>query len=230
LVTEPGPAAAPAPSSGRAAFAISQSYYYLAAVVGIGLLLGGVIGALIGVREWILPSAQDPTGSPFLEGSSRDAIRGILGGLAFALPGALLFWWHLREARRREGVSLAGVAWGSALYFHLVAFVALMIAVGGVIGTLHSLADAAVPDCFEAPTHLLPPTDISPIPGAGEASAASRSVRFDTFRQCYPLASVSLRSALDGLIVAVVAGATWIWHLRRGRSLAGIPGTSETAG
>jgi hypothetical protein len=183
-------------------------------------LLGGVIGALIGVREWILPSGQDPTGSPFLGGSSRDAIGGILGGLAFAIPGALLFWWHLREARRREDVALAGVSWGSSLYFHLVAFVALMIAVGGVFGTLHSVADAAVPDCFEAPTHVLPPTDFTPIPGTStEEASVLEQVPIDTFRQCYPPVSVSLRSALDGLIVAAVAGATWIWHLRRGRRL-----------
>jgi hypothetical protein len=223
LVTEPGPAAAP--SSARAAFAISQSYYYLAAVVGVGLLLGGVIGSLIGVRQWILPAGPDPAGSPFLEGGSRDAIRGILGGLAFAIPGALLFWRHLREARRREAVGLAGVSWGSALYFHLVAFVALMIAVGGVTGTLHSLADAAFPDCFESPTHLLPPTDVMPIPGtsAGEASLAPQPVPIGTFRECYPPSSVSLRSALDGLIVAAVAGATWVWHLRRGRRLGAAP-------
>ena len=220
MVTEPDPAAAPAPSAGRAAFAISQSYYYLAAVVGVGLLLGGVIGALIGVREWILPSGQDPTGSPFLQGSSREAIRGILGGLAFAIPGALLFWWHLREARRREDLTLAGVSWGSSLYFHLVAFVALMIAVGGVIGTLHSVADAAVPDCFEAPRHVLPPTDITPIAGTStEEASVLEQVPIGTFRQCYPPVSVSLRSALDGLIVSAVAGATWIWHLRRGRRL-----------
>ena len=229
MVTEPDPAAAPAPSAGRAAFAISQSYYYLAAVVGVGLLLGGVIGALIGVREWIFPSGLDPTGSPFLEGSSRDAIRGILGGLAFAIPGALLFWWHLREARRREDMALVGVSWGSSLYFHLVAFVALMIAVGGVIGTLHSLADAAVPDCFDAPTHVLPPTDITPIPGTStEEASVLEQVPFDTFRQCYPPVSVSLRSALDGLIVAAVAGATWIWHLRRGRRL-GVAGAEPGA-
>jgi hypothetical protein len=223
LVTEPGPAAAPSPA--RAAFAISQSYYYLAAVVGVGLLLGGVIGALIGVRQWILPAGPDPTGSPFLEGSSRDAIRGILGGLAFAIPGALLFWWHFREARRREAVGLAGVSWGSALYFYLVAFVAVTIAVGGVIGTLHSLADAAFPDCFERPTHLLPPTDVMPTPGtaAGEASLAPQPVPIGTFRECYPPSSVSLRSALDGLIVAAVAGATWVWHLRRGRRLGATP-------
>jgi Domain of unknown function (DUF5671) len=219
LVTQPGPAAAP--SSGRAAFAISQSYYYLAAVVGVGLLLGGVIGALIGVRQWILPAGPDPTGSPFLEGSSRDAIRGILGGLAFAIPGGVVSWWHLREARRRDAVRIADVSWGSALYFHLVAFVALTIAVGGAIGTLHSLADAAFPDCFEEPTQVLRPSDVMPIPGtaAGEASLAPQPVPIGTFRECYPPSSVSLRSALDGLIVAAVAGATWAWHLRRGRRL-----------
>jgi hypothetical protein len=192
-------------------------------VVGVGLLLGGAIGALIGVRQWILPAAQDPTSSPILEGGSHDAIRGILGGLAFAVPGAVLFWWHLREARRREGVRSAGVSWGSALYFHLVAFVALVIAVGGVIGTLHSLADAAFPECFSSPTHVLPPIDVSPGISNGVASAAPEVIEISPLRECYPPVSVSLRSALDGLIVAAVAGATWVWHLRRGRRLTTTP-------
>ncbi len=35
--------------------------------------------------------------------------------------------------------------------------------------------------------------------------------------ECYPSTSEALRSALDGVIVASVAGAAWVWHLRRGR-------------
>jgi hypothetical protein len=35
--------------------------------------------------------------------------------------------------------------------------------------------------------------------------------------QCYPASSEAIRSIIDGVIVASVAGATWLWHLRRGR-------------
>jgi hypothetical protein len=37
--------------------------------------------------------------------------------------------------------------------------------------------------------------------------------------ECYPSTSEALRSALDAGIVAVVAGAAWLWHLRRGRRI-----------
>ncbi len=35
--------------------------------------------------------------------------------------------------------------------------------------------------------------------------------------QCYPPSSEAIRSVVDGVIVASVAGVTWVWHLRRGR-------------
>jgi hypothetical protein len=227
LVAEPAPAARPAPFSGKAAYVISQTYYYVAAVVGVGLLLGGVIATLIGLREWIFPATPEAGGSPFIEGGSDDAVRAILGGLAFAIPGGLVFWWHLREARRREPAAVPGVFWGSALYFHLVAFVALAIALGGTISTLHSLIDAAIPRCFDSPEVVLDPTTlpgVSPgIEGGGEP------LTLQPIRECYPPVSVSLRSAVDGLIVAGVAGATWAWHLRRGRRLTAPPAAGSSS-
>jgi hypothetical protein len=77
-VSDPEPESDPAPFSGRAAFAISQSYYYLAAVIGVGLLLGGVIETLIGFRELILPAASGGGGGPYVEtadSASRDDSR-----------------------------------------------------------------------------------------------------------------------------------------------------------
>jgi hypothetical protein len=216
LVARPDPVVRP-PFSGKAAYAISQSYYYVTAVVGVGLLLGGVIATLLGLRQWIFPATPDLPDSPFLEGGSDDAIRSILGGLAFAIPGALTFWWHLREARRREPVAVAGIFWGSALYFHLVAFIALMIALGGAIETLHALIDVAIPHCFEAPSDLvIDPNTLPTVVPEGEIATGSI---VEAIRECYPPSSVALRNALDGLIVAGVAGGTWAWHLRRGRRL-----------
>jgi hypothetical protein len=36
-------------------------------------------------------------------------------------------------------------------------------------------------------------------------------------QECYPPSSEAIRSVVDGVIVASVAGVTWLWHLRRGR-------------
>jgi uncharacterized protein DUF5671 len=228
VVAEAGAATHPGPFSGKAAYVISQSYYYVAAVVGVGLLLGGVIATLIGLREWIFPVTPNAGGSPFLEEGSDDAIRSILGGLAFAIPGGLTFWWHLREARRREPVAAAGVFWGSALYFHLVAFVALVIALGGAIATLHALIDVAVPQCFESASAIAP-LDPSTLPGASPGGDPITIGGIEPIRECYPSRSEALRNALDGLIVAGVAGATWLWHLRRGRRLTPPPAAEATA-
>ena len=224
MVAEPD-ASHPGPFSGKAAFVISQSYYYVAAVVGVGLLLGGVIATLIGLREWIFPVTPEANGSPFLEGSD-DAIRSILGGLAFAIPGGLTFWWHLREARGREPIAVAGVFWGSALYFHLVAFVALVIALGGAIETLHALIDVAVPQCFGPEQGYV--LDPSTIPGAETGADPITVGGIEPIRECYPSSSEALRNALDGLIVAGVAGATWVWHLRRGRRLTAPPSAERS--
>jgi len=224
-VSDPEPERDPAPFSGRAAFAISQSYYYLAAVIGVGLLLGGVIETLIGLRELVLPSAE---GGPFggtVDTSSRDALRSVLGGLAFVIPGGFVCLWHIREARRREVRTVPGTFWGSALYFHLVALVSLSIAVGGTISLLNSLRDAAVPRCYSTPELIIPALDGSSVPGVGSGpiTVSPASDLFPTRRECDPPRSDSLRSAVDALIVTGVAGATWVWHLRRGRRIDAAP-------
>ena len=180
-----------------------------------------MIAALIGFRQWIFPVTPDAAGSPFLEGGSDDAIRSILGGLAFAIPGGLTFRWHLREARRRERAGTAGVFWGSALYFHLVAFVALAIALGGTIALLHSLIDVAVPQCFDLPEVVIDPSAFPDAPVGYEG--AGEPLTRQPISECYPPSAVALRSALDALIVAGVAGATWAWHLNRGRRLTAPP-------
>jgi hypothetical protein len=193
-VTDTGPPPGPPsptpphePGPGRAAHVIAQLYYYVVAAIGVAFVLGGVIGALFGVRALVLPNEfQEP----------RDAIRTMLHGFAFALPGALLLWWHLREARRGEGRVVAPSFWGRSLYFHLVAFVGLWFAVGGVITALNAAVDGAVPSCFgvEGPA----------VPGELEA-------------ECYPQPADAARQAVDGGIFVLAAGPVWWWHLRQGR-------------
>ena len=196
-MSEPGPPSAPPASShprepepGRAAHVIAQLYYYVVAAIGVAFVLGGVIGSLFGVRALILPGEfQGP----------RDAIRMMLQSLAFALPGLALAWWHLREARRGEGRVAPPSFWGRSLYFHLVAFVALWFAVGGVISVLSAAAEAAVPQCFPAEEQALP----------AELEGLTQ--------ECYPEPADATRRAIDGGIFVVAAGPVWWWHLRQGR-------------
>jgi hypothetical protein len=221
-VNDPAPGDRSAPSTGRAAFAISQAYDYVVAAIGLAFLLGGTIAALIGARKWVLP-APEAAGSFGLSGPTdrNDAIRSLLGALAFAIPGAALFVWHFREGRRRDRRAGHG-AWGGVLYFHLVSFIAVLIALGGVVALLHSLRDAVVPFCYaipgpegavvEIPSVSPAPGDPSPIPPIeGPISVPLRS------EECFPSSAEAVRSAIDAGIVAAVAGAAWVWHLGRGR-------------
>jgi len=212
-------------SSGRGATVISQTYYYVVAAVGLIFLLGGLIAALIALRKWVFPISE--TGSSFYGGplDRNDAARSFLGALSFAIPGALVLWWHLREAHRRDARRTARESWGGVLYFYLVALISLLIALGGVVATLHALRDWAVPICYEPPR-----AELSPVEGAvsGSGLAGEGSPVIDpqypvdlnpgVFQeQCYPPSSEAIRSVVDGVIVASVAGVTWVWHLRRGR-------------
>jgi len=212
-------------STGRGATVISQTYYYVVAAVGLVFLLGGLIAALIALRKWVLPisdvGSSGSYGGPI---DANDTARSFLGALAFAIPGALVLAWHLREARRREGHRASRESWGGVLYFHLVAFISLMIALGGVVATLHAGRDWALPICYDT-TGVLAPVE-GPVSGSGYQGSGS-SVVDPQFpgdlnpgvlkSECYPPSSEAIRSVLDGLIVSVVAGVTWIWHLRRGR-------------
>jgi hypothetical protein len=211
-------------SSGRGATVISQTYYYVVAAVGLIFLLGGLIAALIALRKLVFPISE--VGSGLYGGplDRNDAARSFLGALAFAIPGALVLAWHLREARRLEGRRTSRDSWGGVLYFHLVALISLMIALGGVVATLHALRDWALPICYETPS--VAPVE-GPVSGSGLGSGGSPvadpqypvDLNPGVLKQqaCYPPSSEAIRSVLDGVIVASVAGGTWVWHLRRGR-------------
>ena len=179
----PGPPPA-SQFTGRAAYALSQLYYYLVAIVAIGFVIGGTIAALIAVRQLAWPDPWSVT---------RQSVEALLQGLAFAVPGALAAWWHLGQARKREGRVAAGAFWGRSLYFHAVAFLAYVVALGGVVATLFTLIDAAfAADC---------------------PATIGRDLGFLVCTN----AEDALRAALNGLIVVLVAGTVWWWHLREGR-------------
>ncbi|MGH2540368.1 MAG: DUF5671 domain-containing protein, partial [Actinomycetota bacterium] len=142
----PSPDAAPR-FTGRAAYVISQLYYYLVAIVAFGFVIGGTIVSLIALRGLVLPD-------PGTEAS--DSVRGFLQGLAFAVPAFVAAWWHLVQARRRQGLGVHGEFWGRSLYLHGVAFMAYGVTLGGVIAALFSLVEAAfAPDCPAQPSDVL---------------------------------------------------------------------------
>lgn len=134
--------AGPRVDEGKGAYVLSQLYYYVVAVIGVGLLIGGAVAALFGLRELAFPREFE---------SVRGAVQTMLNGAAFALAGLTLVWTHLREARRREGGPFTEVFWGSSLYYHLVALISLVFVLIGTIGILTSLVDLAVSPCPEPP-------------------------------------------------------------------------------
>jgi hypothetical protein len=106
-------------------------YYYLATVVGLAILLVGLIGGLRGVVQAAFPKTADeyryssfavrppevsPEGRPvkISERAQLDAeeaafdrarqagIADAFDGLIAAVVAGPVFFWHLRQARRRE--------------------------------------------------------------------------------------------------------------------------------
>jgi hypothetical protein len=199
--------------SGRSAFAIAQIYYYAAAIVGVGFAIGGAIGLLIGLRQLVLPADSDTT---------RDSVRLMLQGAAWGVPGSVFAWWHLGEARSREGRVISGAFWGRSLYFHLVSFAAGVTVLGAVTAGLYALIDAALPQtCVVLPTPLSP--GLSPGVGPGSGPGLDPGLgQIDVSGFCTD-ASDSLRSAANALIVILVAGVVWWWHLREARRTPAVP-------
>ena len=189
---------------GRAAFAISEIYYYAVAVVGVGVMIGGAIATLIGLRALVFSGPSDTT---------RQSVRGILSGLAFLAPAAALCWWHLREAKRRESRDMTGEFWGRSLYFHWVALIAVLIALGGAIASLTALIDLTLPQCF------------------GDLGFAGSS-GFTSESPCFPSHGDAVRSIVNGIIILLVPGVVFAWHIKQGRAMgrepAGSPATSPS--
>lgn len=101
-------------------------YYYLATLVGLSLLLAGLIGGLHGLVTAAFPSTAsefiyfeppfDEKGRPVKESNSEESEReaealerarrsgfaGAIQGGTTAIVGFPVFFWHLRQARRKE--------------------------------------------------------------------------------------------------------------------------------
>lgn len=99
-------------------------YYYLAAVVGLTILLVGITGALYGLTIAAFPQISPearftepriaPDGKPLdetdesrakeeaLERARLGGVERGLRGLIAMIVGGPVFFWHLRQARRRE--------------------------------------------------------------------------------------------------------------------------------
>jgi hypothetical protein len=115
----------------RPGFWLPSVYYYVATAIGLSIMLFGLIGGLRGLVTAALPqlsgevryassaSYPKPDGTVATpqdkEQAKADAMdQARLGGYADALYGAVavavgapVFWWHLRQARRREPELLA---------------------------------------------------------------------------------------------------------------------------
>jgi hypothetical protein len=195
---------APASPESRGAHVISQIYYYVAAVGGFGLFLGGTIAVLFGLRELVLPREFETT---------RDGVSVLLHGVAFVLPGVAIMWWHLRQARKREERPPTTVFWGRVLYYHLVALVSLLFVVIGTVGILTNLSEALTNECDGIAS-----SSVRTLPHQGELEFAPE-VMGSRLEACYPTREDALRNAVDAGIVLVVAGPVFGWHLRQGRRL-----------
>lgn len=180
------------PQPGRSAFVISQLYYYLSAVIGVGLVIGGGIATVLGLRAAILPEEFE---------TARNGFSRMLGGVPFLLVGLATLWWHLREARTRDDRPFPQAFWGASLYFHGVALVALVFVLVGAIGALNAGADLVLPECYATSVEL-------------ESGGAA-----ETTTECYPSPGQAGRNALDSGLILLVALPVWLWHLRQGRKL-----------
>ncbi len=183
--------------TGRAAYAISQTYYYAAAAIGVAFLLGGSIAAVIGLRGLVFHLNLQLV---------HQGPRSVLNGLAFALTGGLVAWWHLREVRARAGRAPRPVFWGGALYAHVVALFALIVAMAGAVIALMGVVSLAFPVCVSNPI----------MQGGSSGFVSSAPLTGGTF--CFSTSKAAEISIVNGVIVLALAGAVWLWHLRQGRA------------
>jgi len=183
------------PPPGRGGWVISQLYYYLVAAGGIGLLVAGGVGVAMGVRQIITPGSFE---------SRHNGLYHLLQSLGLLIPGAVAAVWHVREARRREGVRFSSIPWPRALYYMLASLFAVAFVYLGSVTFLRSVATAIYQQCGIGPGGFAVPLPAGPLP----------IVRPHIFGgPCYPGHLDSLRQAVSAVLVTVVAGAVWLWHL-----------------
>jgi hypothetical protein len=200
--SEPRPAEVSVPPifTGKAAFAIRQLHYYVVAIVAIGFAIGGAFATLIAVRQLALPAGGDTT---------RESGRALLDGLAILIPAAALFAWHFREGRRGDERFFPGKSWSGPLYAHVVALVSVFVAFAGAMAALRSIVDLVLPRCLSALDFASSP-NFKLIGGVGDSPLLSTD-------SCFPSHGDAARSIANGLIMLVVGGAVFLWHIRLAR-------------
>ena len=213
----------------------AAAYAAVASAIAVAFLLIAAISLLLALRKWVLPASGEGFGSGFfgapIEGEEA-ALRSLLGAAAFAIPGVLVLLWHRRrETRLPSAEPWDRVGWSDSLFLHLVALISLVVAMGGSVAVLTSLRDAVWPQCFPSfaggGTVTAPPLDappafdetVTPPPLISIEPPISIPIDpgFAPEPDCFPETSEALRGALDAGIVAVVAGGTWAWSIRRVR-------------
>ncbi len=171
------------------ASAVASLYGYAGAAVGLWLFASAGVQIVAAVAMLALDVRLDST--------SPNPVPSLVAGLLHAALGGSVAWWHLRYAmtQRRSGREQA-LSRG-ALYFHVVALVALVAALIGSVELMSSAVDLVAPECIAPGT-----TDY--VPG----------------RSCLPPRAVAVRNAVEGAVLLVVASPLFVWHVRKGRQTA----------
>ena len=79
-------------------------YFYVAALIGLIIVITGALIAVNSFVEWIFFDQPEPRDGFYGSHEDRDdKLQTALQGMLTAAVGAPLFWWHLREARNRGG-------------------------------------------------------------------------------------------------------------------------------
>jgi hypothetical protein len=200
--SEPRPAEVPVPPifTGKAAFAFRQLHYYIVAIVAVGFVIAGAFATLIAVRQLALPAGSDTT---------RESARALLAGLAILAPAVVLFAWHFREGRRGDERFFPGKTWSGVLYAHVVALASVFVAFAGAMAALRSTVDLILPRCFNA-VNFASPSNFKLIGGVSDSPLLSTD-------SCFPSHGDAARSIVNGLIILVVGGAVFLWHIRLAR-------------
>ncbi len=90
---------------------VAPVYYYLAALIGLLVVVVGALMAVNALMDAIFFEEAPGTAVEGFQGfedvggfdeDRGDKLEGVVRGLMTAAVGAPVVWWHLRQARRRD--------------------------------------------------------------------------------------------------------------------------------